>query len=166
MRIGKLVLTVFGAIAGTGLLAAASAAPAATVDSSAQVLVRVESALAAVGAMACNKNCEFDCDSAGEHRNSMHWGGNDGGEEHSCAASVNSCRDHTCSATQTQGLQELETLLPTLDGDMLKQLMRSHQNIALNMERHAVQVLGCQGQVALSLNLMDHQVSELVALGL
>jgi hypothetical protein len=113
---------------------------------------RAEALLAGLESMICSLNCEFDCSSSVSHVLHEEPGGNDGGEEHTCAWSANGCRDHFCDASATD-LPELESLLRGMSGPTLSDLAQSHSSMSLNAERNSAQVLGCGREVILNIPL-------------
>lgn len=126
---------------------------------------RAEVLLRMIDVGPCSTNCQFDCGNGSQHQNWDHLGGNDGGEKHSCAFSMNGCGDHTCNGevTSARELQELDALLPRVDGARLLRLeQRQRAVLSINQVRRAVQVLGCDGKVILSLGLTEGQIEEYV----
>lgn len=155
-----MVARVFSAAAVVVVLA--GAAPALVDDSPPAAEAQVAQLLTNMGALRqCTTNCEFDCASSDQHANYTHAGGNDGGEIHSCAWSSNSCRDHSCSVSMNEQLSQLQTLVATLDGTALRRLDEQHALLFINRDRHAVQILGCEDQIVLTMNLTRAQASEL-----
>ena len=160
MKFRRVALHGFGALASIVLLAAAGAPAVNGPTDETLVVRRVEAVLASLSNLSCGTNCEFGGCVGSEHQNWTHSGGNDGGERHTCAFSSAGCGDHTCN--ETIGIRELETLVPSLDGASLQTLAAKHDGLLVNAERGAIQVLGCGGQVVLSVNFTEQQSRELV----
>jgi hypothetical protein len=56
---------------------------------------------------------------------------------------------------------QLQQLIPSLDGAGIQYFLDSTEAFTVNLDRRAVQVLGCDGKVALSMNLTPTQEQEL-----
>ena len=119
----------------------------------------------------CNTNCEIAiCRLLGTpgHANALmdpDEDGNDKGEIHSCAY-PKSCDAHTCGGPPPGGglasldLTTVAGLIPELSSDELTAMHAEEPNLLLNLERNAVQVLGCQGLVLASVELTPSQVAQ------
>lgn len=89
--------------------------------------------------------------------------GNDQGEVHSCAY-PKSCKAHSCGPPPGMAYHELTTvagLIPELTFDALITMHHDEPNLLLNVERSAVQVLGCHGLVVASVELTPFQKAQL-----
>ena len=109
---------------------------------------------------ACTLHCEY-C-GPGKHETTPPPSGttaDDGGEEHSCATSPQTCADHGCP--ESDDMVALVAAIQDMDGRSLAALARRHERLELNAERRAVQVIGCGDQVEVSLVLGQRQLQEL-----
>ena len=163
MKFSTALRAIGTAAAATLLLAAARNWPAAASPEEALAITRVEVVLSAIKLRACDTNCEFSTCTAPSHKNIAHPQGNDGGEIHTCATSPGGCEDHVCNVSAAPEIQQLEKLIPQLNGRALHALAGQYAALTINTERGAVQVLGCGQKVLLSLNLTDQQAAQLAA---
>lgn len=146
-----------GLILITALVAAATAA---AVPAEKSGYVSAAEALRSINVntvQSCTTNCEFGGCFGAEHENQTNAGGNDGGEVHDWALSTEGCGDHQCDAQLQMDLRTLEQTLPMLTADELEGLAGVSAQIHLNRDRAAVQVLGCNDLVMLSMNLSEAQ---------
>lgn len=105
----------------------------------------------------CTTNCEFSGCADGRHNNYEQAGGNDGGEEHSCAWSLNQCGDHNCNPD----FASLGGLLQSLNAGELSALAAADSRVRFNFARSAIQVMGCNDLVLVSVNMSERQRTEL-----
>ena len=85
------------------------------------------------------------------------------GEVHGCAT-PDTCASHKCAEQTTLAPDELNTVVELIPDLSLRALVALHDaepNLLLNVERQAVQVLGCQGLVLASVELTPWQKTEL-----
>lgn len=127
-------------------------------ESEASVRARVGSILATLPTLSdCSSQCTTsDCEGS-DHEN--HAGGTThGGSRHGCAYNPGGCARHQEFCTKdAPPIGQLQKLIPSLDGEGIRYFVRSTEAFTLNLDRRAVQVLGCGGNVILSLNLTPTQ---------
>lgn len=122
----------------------------------------VGDALAAYRAnRSCNAECTHQlCSLTSQHRLNEN-GGNDQGVQHFCIETELGCDYHECgSGGDLDGLVDLLTLANAAD---LRALESLDLGVSVNLQRAAVQVVGCGDKIALSVPLSAEQ---LVGLGL
>jgi hypothetical protein len=86
------------------------------------------------------------------------------GPSHDCGYNSGYCDWHEerCGGDpERRRIAELQKLIPSLDGDGIRYLVESTEAFTLNHDRRAVQVLGCGGDVVLSVNLTPTQELDL-----
>lgn len=161
MNYRKMIVSALGMAGTVALLAAADAPTTRRGDAEHYLANSVERSLVAVSASSCSLNCEFTC-SGNNHQAWPRAGGNDGGEQHGCTMSPEGCGAHTCNPTLMSAIDKLEAMLPEMSGASLDALQRRHADLVVNLERGAVQVRGCGGDILLSINLGERQRAEFV----
>lgn len=117
----------------------------------------------------CPLNCESSMCPGEEHSTVTATGGLADGELHEECWDTGTCEDwHECDPSFNEDevahvdLDRLEQLLPQLDGAALESLELAHARLALNLERRAIQVIGCDdATVILSMRMTDHQQAQI-----
>jgi len=131
-------------------------------ESEASVQARVGSLLATL-TVDCYLKCTWNCLDEGYHETTGS-GTTAEGPYHDCGYNTLGCDWHEerCGGGPTRrGIAELEKLIPSLDGNSVLGFVQSTETLTLNLDRRAVQVLGCGGDVVLSVNLTPTQELEL-----
>lgn len=154
-RSRRLLLVSFVIIVPLAFLAARS------LESEASVRARVGSILATL-VWDCSQTCTWNCDTSGYHEVEDEGVGAER-PVHECGYNSGGCTWHEerCGEPGRRGTAELQKLIPSLDGDGIRYLAESIEAFTLNLDRRAVQVLGCGGDVVLSVNLTPVQESQL-----
>lgn len=137
--------------------------PVTTYDAASVMLTAVD------GMGECPLNCETSTCTGEMHKTVVPMGGGGiaDGELHETCWDTGSCADwHDCTDNEDEvpdiDLDRLEQLLPQLDGAELQSLELAHARLALNLERRAVQVIGCDdATVILSMRMTDHQQAQI-----
>jgi len=89
----------------------------------------------------CPLNCEFDNCNDQEHDAMATPGGNDGGEERTCAWGSAGCEAHNCSTSFTpEEGRALDQVLPLLDGKAIRALEAQYAVFTVNQERETIQM--------------------------
>jgi len=111
----------------------------------------------------CDYTCHFECPYIGEH--GLYWGGSaftdNGGGSHHCIEFEFECSAHLCGGGGTteeeqdadvhpEDLAELEALLETASPAAVRSMMAESARLEYNHDRDALQVIGCDEQVILS----------------
>jgi hypothetical protein len=129
----------------------------------------VERANAILGAVttldACPSQCEYLSCTEGEHINytvTPPQEGSDAGELHMCAISTKGCGDHLCMPGGG-ALPELASILEQLGAPEIRDIDSAYDKVVLNPGRRAIQVLGCDNKVVLSLSISTEVANELFA---
>lgn len=91
------------------------------------------------------------------------------GEIHSCAVGEMDCWAHYCDGLAALGqdpslirqqLDELESLLPSLDRATLRRIELDYPGFQLNRDRNAMQLLSCGDRVVLSVPFASVQLTD------
>ena len=134
-------------------------------ESEASVRARIGSILATLAVPPdCSSGCSDDWQQD-YHENHAEPNGGFGGSRHGCGFNTLSCGWHA-GFCHVEGpvMGELQKLIPSLDGDGIRYFVESTEAFTLNLDRRAVQILGCGGKVVLSMNLTPEQELELITL--
>lgn len=118
----------------------------------------------------CGFNCELTSCPGTEHKLAENELGNDtdvdGVGAHPCFEVDGGCEVHGCQPELAATINQLPPLLRQMNGDQILLLARTQpERLVVNLNRKALQVVGCDGQVSLSLNMTAQQFDE-VASGL
>ena len=88
---------------------------------------------------------------------------------HDCYEGI-SCSPHDCPdhgktdlALAIQAVDGILELIPEIPGQQLLAMDEAEPNLLLNMERQAIQVLGCEGLVMASVEMTPGQMADLVS---
>jgi len=153
----RLLVASFAIIVPLAFLAARGLEPEVSVRA------RIGSILATLPALdQCWTRCTTDGCTGQDHRN--YWGvGSDDGPVHTCGSNEGGCAWHREQCTKQEGppIGQLQKLIPSLDGDGIRYFLESTEALTLNTDRRAIQLLGCDGEVILSVNLTPTQELEL-----
>lgn len=87
------------------------------------------------------------------------------GPDHGCLSVVTGCGYHACDGDGEEDLDLLASLLPTLDLRTLEALEFEGLGLRVNTERGAIQLLGCQDRVVMSVPFSDGVRASLVSNG-
>jgi hypothetical protein len=166
MRDALGLLRRFGGVA--MVMGVAAGIAAATRPAHSVSLGRAQTLLASLGSvMVCPTDCQYACSYPLDHSNYASQVGHNQGEQHTCAASLNACGDHTCGPDGPSGddgmalLRDLAVQLEDLGFQSLLSLESQSNRIFVNFDRRSIQVLGCHGRVMLSIPLTEAQTEEL-----
>jgi hypothetical protein len=123
-------------------------------------------------------HCEYACEvtPCGGTGHQLKWGelGNAdqyrGGHEHPCFEALDCSPYHDCPphgntdlALAIQAVDRILELIPEIPGQQLLAMDETEPNLLLNMERQAIQVLGCEGLVVASVEITPDQRADLVS---
>lgn len=80
------------------------------------------------------------------------------GANHGCMTS-SSCSYHRCTPTEEEDLEQLVELLPTVAPADLQGLAGEEVGLVINAERGALQLVGCEGLVLVSVPFSEEQAA-------
>lgn len=114
--------------------------------------------------VSCVAECTHQlCQLTSQHRLNED-GGSDQGVAHNCIETDAGCDYHACGGGGGE-LDGLADLLMSADAEDLRALEALELGVSVNLDRDAVQVVGCGNEIALSVPLSDGQLAGLMLQG-